>query len=91
MSERSPVYLCFTSWVQMRQFVRDRRLRASDAYLATGDHARWIPAAERPITLVRTEGYFPSLDRDFERWQYHAELARQRNHENEFITEVINV
>lgn len=89
MVEQSPVYLCFTSWVQMRQFARDRRLRASDVYLATGDHARWLKVCERPIAFVRSE--YQAEGRDFERWYEHAEIARQRNHENEFTTEVINV
>lgn len=91
MSTREPVYLCFTSWVKMREFIRARRLPPSDVYLASGDHERWVPVAQRRIVLVRTEHYFPSLDRDFERWQRIAELARRRNTENDHTTEVINV
>ena len=85
----APVYLFFTSWVQMRQFVRDRRLRPTDAYLATGDHANWLRACGRRIVFVRSD--YQAEGRDFERWYEHAEIARQRNHENDFETEIINV
>lgn len=85
----NPVYLCFTSWVQMRQFVRDRRLPPSDAYLASGDHGRWLADCRRRIVLVRSD--YQAEGRDFERWYEHAEIARRRNHENDFTTEVLDV
>lgn len=90
MSEQAPVYLCFTSWVQMRQFAMGRRLPPSDVFLASGDHERWVAACARRIVLVRST-YVPTLDRDVERWRHIAEVARLRNHENDFETEVIHV
>lgn len=85
-----PVYLFFTSWVQMRNFQHARRLPDSDAYLATGDHKRWLAVAERRIVFVHST-YEPSMDRDWNRWREHAEIARRRNSENDYSTEVINV
>lgn len=85
----APVYLCFTTWVQMRQFRRDRRLIPADIYLASGDHLDWIRDCGRRIVLVRSP--FVAEGRDLERWQIHADAARRRNHENDYETEVLHV
>lgn len=84
-----PVYLCFTTWVQMRHFLHVRRLRDSDVYLAHGDHERWLKVAERRIVFVRSD--HQTEGRDLTRWTDNADVARRRNTENNHTTEIIYV
>lgn len=84
------VYLCFSTWVQARQYGRDngiseRDLIMANSVLATGQLSR----VDGPIIFLRTD-HTPDLERDLERWRDVAEYARERNAENGHETEILN-
>ncbi len=84
------VYLCFSSWVQARQYGRDNDIPERDLILAASPSAVTnLLRVTGPIVFLRTD-YEPRLETDLERWREIADIARSRNSENGHETEILN-
>lgn len=84
------VYLCFSSWVESRQWGRDNGVAERDLILAhspTAMHS--VDRVDGPIIFLRTQ-HEPQTDRDLERWRALASHARELNEARGYETEILN-